>query len=106
MVVNQVGEKLLGGAISISTDSSQMTYAKFVEISKEKEEKLSGLSMEEIEDTHWRQICSERKYAINNNISLFGDVKIWNLDKLTKTESNIHSTKPHHMCDVSASSTD
>lgn len=106
MVVNQVGENLLGGAFSISTDSTQMAYARFEEISKEEETKLTGLSVKEIEDIHWMKMCSERKYAINNKISLFGNVRIWNLDRFTKTESNIHSTQPHYNCDVSASLTD
>lgn len=50
------------------------------------------LSVDAIEDMHWRMLCkTEKIYAMNNAISLFGDsVNIWNLDKFTNMESNIH----------------
>lgn len=67
---------------------------------KENELGLSGLSVDEIESMHWKQICAEKMYSIDNDISLFGNVHIWNLDKFTKTESNIHSTQRHHTLDV------
>ncbi|XP_055306843.1 lysine-specific demethylase 4D-like [Sitodiplosis mosellana] len=95
-VVNQVGEDLSGGAFSVSTDSTQMTYSEFEEWAMFAEANLSGLTIEEIEDQHWANMHLERKYAINNEISLFGDVQVWNLDELTKNESNLHFAQPHH----------
>lgn len=60
------------------------------------------LSVDAIEDMHWRMLCkTEKIYAMNNAISLFGDsVNIWNLDKFTNMESNIHYAETHHGLNV------
>lgn len=102
-VVNQSATKLPGGAFNLSFTYLQMSYDEFEETAKAKELELglSGMSIDEIENAHWRHICSPRNYSIDNNISLFGDVQIWNLDQFTKTESNIHSTRTHHTLEVS-----
>lgn len=81
-----------------------MPYSAFEELSKREENELglSQLSVDEIEKLYWDRICLQRKYAINNNMSLFGDnTTIWNLDKFTNAESNIHSTQTHHELNVS-----
>lgn len=102
-VVKQSAEELLGGAFNLLTEHSQMNYGGFEEAAKAKEMELGlpGMSIDEMENAHWLHICSPRDYSIDNNISLFGNVQIWNLDRLTKTESNIHSTQTHHTLDVS-----
>lgn len=84
----------------------KLPHAKFVEITKKHEKKLFGdrnLSIKDIEDLHWQKLCTTGKqYAINNQISLFGDgVNIWNLDRFTTAESNIHGRDTHHTLQVS-----
>lgn len=108
--MNQTCEKLMYGAFNLSVEHSEMRFEEFEETSKQKENELfglNGMSIDDIENMHWSQICTERKYSINNNMSLFGDcVKIWNINKFTKSESNIHATQPHYGLDVSANEFD
>lgn len=81
-----------------------MTYGAFEKLSKEKEIELFGAnapSIDEMESLHWSEIADEKLYAINNSISLFGDCESWNLNSFTNAESNIHSTQPHYLLDVS-----
>lgn len=87
-----------------------MSYDEFEEISKQNEIELfglcglSGMYVNEIESMHWSRISNERKYSISNNTSLFGDdVVCWNLNKFTRAESNLHSTRPHYELNVSMS---
>lgn len=93
------------GAFSLSTEIEQMPYCEFKKITKEKESELFGdreFKIEEIEDLHWQKISEEKMYAIDNPISLFGnETVVWNLDRLTKLESNIHFKRTHHELDVS-----
>lgn len=81
-----------------------MAYSEFEELSKQQECELglANMSIDEIEKLHWAQIQTEKKYSISNSISLFGnDVMLWNLNKFTKIESNLHLTKPHYESNVS-----
>lgn len=72
----------------------EMTYGDLKKIAEEKE--INFENVNQAEDIFWTQIGEERIYSIHNPITLFGDSTIvWNLNKLTKDESNIHS-KPHH----------
>lgn len=105
-VLKQKGTKMLEGAFMFSTESEQLTYLEFQKMAREKEKELIAgrdLSLREIENLHWQNMCeTERKYAVNNAISLFGEGTIaWNLDKFTKVDSNIHFKKTHHEMDVS-----
>lgn len=107
IVVMQKAEKLTGGASRLSMDSTTMAYAEFEHLSKQKEIELfgpTGVSIQQIEDLHWAKNCTDQRlYAINNNLSLFGDdVLMWNLDRFTKHESIIHSARTHHVLDVSS----
>lgn len=54
-------------------------------------------TIDEIENLYWKNIKKKRKYASNNEMSLFGDdVQHWNLDRFTSKESNIHFRQTHH----------
>lgn len=103
-VVSQKASKLLGGAFNLTTEHSSMTYGAFEKLSKENEIELFGAnapSIDEMESLYWSKIADEKLYAISNSISLFGDCESWNLNSFTKAESNIHSTQPHYLLDVS-----
>ena len=99
-VVTQVGEDLSGGAFSVTTESTEMTYSDFEKYAVAAEEDLSDMTFQQIEGQHWSNMHIERKYAINNEISLFGNVVLWNLDTLTSKEPNLHFSKPHHHYEV------
>lgn len=62
-----------------------------------------SLSVDAIEDIFWAQLCKADKcYSLNNEISLFPDsLHIWNLNRLTDAESNLHGKRTHHFIDVS-----
>lgn len=73
-----------------------MSYSDYKKISEEKVVKLDASNSKEMENTFWAQITKGAQYSLNNKFSLFGDsCQIWNLDRFTKKESLIHSTKPH-----------
>lgn len=105
-VVGQKCEKLLFGGLDLSANAvSPMAYKDFRKMctSQETEFFQSGAETnEQIEDLFWINSCtSEKKYAINNPMSLFEkDVLLWNLDQFTKDQSNIHSTQTHHSLNV------
>lgn len=105
-VIEQKSHKLMLGGFEVapSTETS-MTYRDFAQISQQKDEEFSSLSIEQIEDMVWEKMEDyemNKSYAINNEISLFGDdTCVWNLDRFTKSESNIHTTKTHHSQKVS-----
>lgn len=55
-----------------------------------------------IEDMCWSMVTKDKSYAANNPVTLFNmNVDIWNLDKFTKDESNIHSKPSHRLLKVS-----
>lgn len=85
---------LLGGKEVFYTEFDQMSYRDFMAYSTEKEKVYIDKSLEELEDIFWKsEIAKPKKYAINNEMSLFGDdVDIWNLSKFTNFQSNIHAT--------------
>lgn len=78
----------------------QTPIGRYVEQNDEMEKKLFGgkkLTVEQIEDLHWRMILEKKSYALNNDISLFGNgVQHFNLDRFTNAESNIHDAETHH----------
>lgn len=77
-----------------------MPYGEFEAMAIQKGFELFEMSIDEIEEAHWAKICTEKKYAISNNLSLFDDrVKLWNLNSFTKAESNIHWARPHYYQD-------
>lgn len=80
----------------------QATFSQFIAESEGKERVLLKKTVQEIEDVFWAKIETEEKsYAMNNEISLFGnDVALWNLDRFTRAESNIHSSAPHQTLKV------
>lgn len=106
-IVKQKPKKLaLGGFDLLPSAFKLMSFENFVKFSEQKKKKLFGtrsLSIEEIENLHWEKLCSvEKCYSLNNSMSLFGDdVNVWNLDRFTKSESNIHGSQTHHTLDVS-----
>lgn len=88
---------MLHGGIELEpTQYNSMSYKQFNDISDAVSTSF-GLndksSVSEIEDVHWQNICRHsQQYAINNEISLFGSkTELWNLDRFTSRESNIHA---------------
>lgn len=80
-----------GGMEVVFEKFEEMTYAKYVAYAKKFI--LDGKSFEDIEDNFWDMKPTTAKYAINNEISLFGDdVKLWNLSRFTNAESNLHAS--------------
>ncbi|XP_055312027.1 probable lysine-specific demethylase 4A [Sitodiplosis mosellana] len=89
-VYSQRHDKLQhGGYEIINTKLDPMTYSHYVQLATANECEIN-------EDKFWENVASKSSsnlYAIDNDISLFGDdVSLWNLSKLTKTHSNIHGT--------------
>lgn len=83
-VVNQSANNLLLGGLYLTTDHSTMPYGEFEAMAIQQGSELCEMSIDEIEEAHWAKICTKRKYAISNNLSLFGDcVKLWNLNSFT-----------------------
>lgn len=82
-----------------------MPYGEFIKlVEAETKNYFDGrkLSIEEIENIYWQNITNDRHYAIDNELSLFGEDTItWNLDRFTDVESNIHFKKPHNLVEVS-----
>lgn len=74
--------------------SEQIAYNDYAAYSTKRQKAYANKTLEEIEDIFWRSgISKSRKYAIDNEITLFGDdVEMWNLSKLTNEHSNIHTT--------------
>lgn len=107
MVAKQVCEKLPSGCFDVSIgEAIQKDYISFKADAETKMTKLCGdqqLDVKQMEDIFWSQITKEAEYSMNNNFSLFGDVSIWNLDRFTKDESNIHTKPSHHALKVSES---
>lgn len=89
-----------------TTTSEPMRFDEFVNSSTEQARSFFGESkptIEQIEELHWSELMkSEKKYSIDNELSLFGtDCKVWNLDRFTIKESNIHGITTHHTQRVS-----
>lgn len=95
----QIAEKNLGDAFNLIEEQSGLTYGAFKEVAMQKQNELcvSEMPIDVIEELHWHNM---RQYSTNNRMSLFGDIKIWNLDRMTKSESNIHATQTHHNLNV------
>lgn len=95
----QIGHPLSGGGIEvIHTSSHSMSYGDFVQEWKEIEQtfEIENLSIEGIEDMYWARICNgEKKFAINNPISLFGEFSVWNLNRFTEKDSVKHARSQH-----------
>lgn len=96
--VTQSVQKLQSNCFNVVvTQSRPMTYVDFKAISETKAIEVNFTNFTEAEDIFWSQICvGEKIYGINIPTTLFGDeTAVWNLDKFTKDQSNIH-TKPYH----------
>lgn len=63
------------------------------------------MTLGKIEDMFWNSIVGmKKKYSVGNRTSLFGDkTKLWNLNKFTSKESNIHRRITHHEYKVNES---
>lgn len=102
MCSTQKYSKLSLGCYELSNEQpTERTYEDFQSLAKAQTIKIFGAiefeDVERTEDMFWSQMNIEsREYAMDNELSLFGDdVAAWNLDKFTKDESSIH-TKPSH----------
>lgn len=105
-VVKQSADELKSGIFDLFTnDVKKMPYGEFIKlVEAETKNYFDGrkLSIEEIENIYWQNITNDRHYAIDNELSLFGEDTItWNLDRFTDVESNIHFKKPHNLVEVS-----
>lgn len=73
------------------TSFEQTKYSNFEEYANCKDQWM--LDTNALEDKFWDSSPSETKYAINNELSLFGDdVQLWNLNQFDRNHSNIHET--------------
>lgn len=105
--VTQTVEKLSKNCFCVSTsDLESMTYGKFKAILEAKAADIHFENVIEAEEKFWDQLrCGSNKmlYGINIPTTLFGkEAIVWNLDKFTKDESNIHSKPSHRLLKVSA----
>lgn len=107
-VVNQTGDSLLEGCYMIDNSPYMKTSNyEFSSMASQKQNYYFGdstPSIEEAEDRHWGEVgkSSIRSYAMNNDISLFGDdCHVWNLNKFTSYESMIHYKETHENYHVS-----
>lgn len=86
----------LGGFNLTTNEIESMSYNEYVNYANGEMNKYFSdhqPSIDEIENLYWKKILSGTKYANNNDMSLFGDdVYVWNLNRFTSKESNIHST--------------
>lgn len=84
----------LGEAFEIFSENHEsMTYRDFIKQESEKEE---DLPIEDIENRFWTD-KHKTKYALYNDISLFGNgCKTWNLNEFTQEQSIIHAEQPHY----------
>lgn len=95
-VVNQKNSKLSLGAYEICHENKNtMAYSDFLDTNKNSDEIFKN-STEEIENKFWATLAEGKEdqalYSIDNELSLFGNAsKIWNLNKLTNSDSNIHN---------------
>lgn len=89
----------------LTSDTESMTYGEFKTISEAKAADLHFENTNEAEEKFWEHIRSGRNemlYGINIPTTLFGnEAMVWNLDKFTKDESNIHSKPSHRLLKVS-----
>lgn len=85
---------LLGGQEVFFNKFEEIPFAEFAKNSTAKDSAFSDKPLEDMEDTFWDSGINDlRKYAVNVDLSLFSDnVDIWNLNKFTNVESNIHAT--------------
>lgn len=102
--VTQTVEKLPFNCFEVLIKESRaMTHGEFKMHSEEKAIEMTFTDDNEAEDLFWSQICSgERIYGINIPMTLFGnEAMVWNLDKFTKDQSNIHTKPSHRLLKVS-----
>lgn len=90
MCITQCAQKLPFGCFDVLIEESrEMTLEEFKNLATSK-----IVDINEAEDVFWRNVMEKKPYAINNPTSLFGDdTLVWNLDKFTRDESNIHTYK-------------
>lgn len=84
-------ELLTNGKEVCFTTFEQMRYGDFAEYANSKDQ--WRLDTTACEDKFWNSSPRSTKYAINNELSLFGDdVKLWNLNGFDRNDSKIHET--------------
>lgn len=103
--VTQTVAKLLKNCFDVLIEEiTAMTCGEFKSVSAAKAAAGIHFNNEnEAEDNFWQQLGSGPNipYGINIPKSLFGDETIvWNMNKFTKNESNIHTTPSHQLLKV------
>lgn len=84
-------------------ETTAMTYGEFKSASEAKAAGIHFNNENEAEDNFWGQLGSGLNIPYGRDIpkSLFGDETImWNLNKFTKSQSNIHTTPSHQLLKV------
>lgn len=102
----QKGDDIGKEAIELNDTIIKMTYEDFLKKAKNMEAELLGRgehSISDIEDITWNTMCTtEKPYGTENVGTLFADdVTMWNLDRFTIHQSNIHGRQTHHNSIVS-----
>lgn len=106
-VMKQKGSAIGKGVVDVNSKKSvNMRFDDFAKNAEELKTKLLGegrVTIPEIENITWRTMCTTAKsYATENEGTLFNDdVGLWNLDRFTNQQSNIHSKNTHHTSVVS-----
>lgn len=108
-VARQKAKKLLCGGFDLCQKKfSRAQIGEYKKIGADKEVLLGGpdgdeCSTEKIEKLFWNNLGkAEHQYSLDNKYSLFGDdVNIWNLNRFTDAESNIHGKTVHEYLNVS-----
>lgn len=101
-IITQKPQKLLYGGIDLGIDfQSSVTYKEFRQSAMKRQHLLlrgRQFDVDICEKKDWKTMSKNKVvYSEDNDSSLFGDdVKLWNLIKFTKAQSNIHDIQVHH----------